>query len=182
MNKALALLVLIILSGCASTPKSVPSEITLKEALQQVKDGIELLQKRSEHTKPAGLLISEAQVTFNITASSKDASKIGLDLAPANIIKEIPTGSFEKTSERSLSRSNQITFKFQNLFLANKDSLVGVAITPITTTTQTTTTKEKEKETTKVDKGEIRRDMSLAELYGFLNDNIVVNTTEAVDK
>jgi len=74
---------------------SKPSDITLAQALTQVRDGIQLLQVRPPGSKPAGLLISEVQVTFNITAKASNSDKICLDLSPPPIAKVIPKGSIE---------------------------------------------------------------------------------------
>jgi hypothetical protein len=164
---------LILTTGCASTTP-IPSDITLRDALLQVRDGIQLLQEKQKDQKPAGLLISEVQVSFNITANSKDSTKLGLDLAPAGITKLIPTGSFEKTSEVGLTRGNQISFKFQNLFLANKDTLVGMSVAPITTTIEKTITKGKDTESTTEKIPQTTQPLTLEELYLFLNDKIII--------
>jgi len=161
-----------ITTGCASI-KSIPSDITLRDALLQVKDGIELLQEKQKNSKPAGLLISEVQVSFNITANAKDSTKIGLDLAPGGMI---PKGNFESTSEVGLARSNQISFKFQNLFLANKDTLVGLSVTPITTTSEKTTTKGKDSESTTEKTPQVMQPITLEQLFLLLNDKIILKS------
>lgn len=161
------------IAGC-SGPKPMPSEITLKDALAQVKDGIDFLQT-NENTgdkKKAGLLISEVNVTFNITATSNDKTQIGIDLAPGGIFKEIPSASFDKTIENGSSRGNQISFKFQNLFLANKDTLIGVSVTPITTTTEKTVTKDKDTTTEKT--SQITQPLTLQQLYDMLNQKVIL--------
>lgn len=171
----LATPLLILATGCAFT-KPIPSDITLRDALLQVRDGIQLLQEQQKDQKPAGLLISEVQVSFNITASAKDSTKLGLDLAPGGITKLIPTGSFEKTSEVGLTRSNQISFKFQNLFLANKDTLVGMSVAPITTITEKTTTKGKDTESTTEKIPQTTQPLTLEQLYLLLNDKIILKS------
>ena len=173
----LAIPLLLLATGCAST-KPIPSDITLRDALLQVKDGIQLLQEKQKDQKPAGLLISEVEVSFNITANAKDSSKLGLDLAPEGITKLIPTGSFEKTSEVSLIRGNQISFKFRNLFLANKDTLVGMSVAPITTTTEKTTTKGKDTESTTEKVPQTTQPLTLEELYLLLNDKIIIKSQQ----
>ncbi len=147
----------ILAAGCVST-QPVPSDITLRDALLQVKDGLHLLQERQAGDKQAGLLISEVQVTFNITANAKESTKLGLDLAPGGITKLIPTGSFEAASESGWTRGNQISFKFQNLFLANKDTLIGIAVTPVTSKAGETTATP----------------MTLEQLYNLLDSKVVI--------
>lgn len=161
-----------LIAGCSTTAETIPSEITLESAIRQVKDGIELLQQKKDGSKPAGLLISEVNVSFNITASTTDKKSIGLDLAPGNVIKEIPTGKFESSSEKTLSRGNVISFKFQNLLLANKDTLVGVSVTPVTMTTEKTITKDKD--TTIEKTPELRRLMTLEELIDLLDKKMII--------
>ena len=169
----LAIPVLTLVTGCATT-KPIPSDITLKDALLQVREGIQLLQEKQKDQKPAGLLISEVQVSFNITANAKDTSKLGLDLAPEGITQLIPPGSFETPSEAGLTRSNQISFKFQNVLLANKDTLVGMSVAPITTTSEKTTTKGKDTESTTEKTPQTTQPLTLEQLYLFLNDKIIL--------
>jgi hypothetical protein len=164
-----------LVTGCATT-KPIPSDITLRDALLQVRDGIQLLQERQRDSKPAGLLISEVQVSFNITATAKDSTKLGLDLAPVGIIKELPKAFFESTSEVGLTRSNQISFKFQNLFLANKDTLIGVSITPIATTSEKSITKAKDKDTesTTEKTPQVTQPLTLEQLFKLLDEKIII--------
>ncbi len=182
MRRILILLISLTLSACCSTMKSLPSDISLRDALIQVRDGIQEIQKRPSDSKSAGLLLSEVQVTFNVTANSKDTSKLGLDLAPANFVKEIPTGSFEKSSEVALGRSNQISFKFQNVFLAGKDSLVGLSVAPITITTEKSVTKEKEKESTTEKVSRLAQPLTLEQLYELLDSKLIIMTPPPATK
>jgi hypothetical protein len=162
-------------AGCGN-PRPIPSDITLRQALEEVKDGIQLLQERKVGEKPAGLLISEVQVSFNITANAKDTSKLGLDLAPGGVIKEIPTGVFEKTTETGLTRGNQISFKFQNLFLANKDTIVGISVTPTPTTSETTTTTGKDSKSSTEKNSGTTQSLTLEQLFQFLDKTLIIKS------
>ena len=136
----------------------------------QLREGIDVLQKGGEDRKKAGLLVSEIQVVFNVTASATDSTKIGLDLAPTSIIPAVPKASVEAGSEKSESRSNQITIKFQNLFLVNKDTLVGITMTPITLTSGKTTEKDKITETDQT----VSRAMTLEQLWNLMDQSIIM--------
>ena len=96
--------------GCATTIKPMPSDITLRDALIQVRDGIQVLQEKAENSKPAGLLISEVQVTFNITANSKDTTKLATLPLP-QFSKEVPTGNYERYSEAGLKSKQSNHFQ-----------------------------------------------------------------------
>ncbi len=105
-----------------------PSTITLEDALKSVGNGLKKLQRQDLKT---GLIVSEVDVTFNITASSKDSSsgKIYVE-AGASVAKtlEVTKVGAEAgfSSELSASRGNTITIKFRNLLgLSTKDTVAG---------------------------------------------------------
>ena len=153
---------------------SKPSDITLAQALTQVRDGIQLLQVRPPGSKPAGLLISEVQVTFNITAKASNSDKICLDLSPPPIAKVIPKGSIESKSDVSSERGNQITFKFQNLFLASKETLIGMSVAPFNGTSETVVTTSKDGVSV-TEKAPVSKQLvSLKDLFELLDKNSVV--------
>jgi hypothetical protein len=159
-------------AGCQST-QSIPSDITLKDALRQVREGIQELQVRPQGSKPAGLLVSEVSVVFNVAASAKNSASLGIDLAPGAVVSQVAKASAQVSSESTLSRGNQITVKFQNLLLAGKDTLVAIAVTPITTTTEKTVTKDKDTTTEKVPRT-TPSPLTLEALMDLLDSKIIV--------
>lgn len=166
-----SLSVLFLSSCCSQGVKSVPSNITLKDALTQVSDGIQELQSK-ERAKKAGLVMSDVEVTFNITAAGDNSNTLKLDLAPEGIIKQIPTGGFEASSSNSLSRSNQIKVTFKNLLTASKDSVVGVVLAPQMLAAEKTVVTDKDGKTTTTEKKpELKAQMTLEQLYKWSVDN-----------
>lgn len=139
MRIVLACALAALVGGCASGPESKPSSVSLETALQSVKDGIALVGE-DKGEKKAGLLISEVSVSFNIAASATASDKLMVDLLPGGVIGEIPSGSFERSRGQTEARGNQITFKFQNMMFAGKDTALGIAMTPHHTFRETTTT------------------------------------------
>lgn len=124
MTKRLAIgcaLCLPLLIGCATTPTIVPEpgKITLQEAMKSVGEGLVEMKKAQGNVK-TGLVPASAEVTFNISASAKDAGKLYVEVgAPA----EAPvTGKLGGSTsfERNASRGNQVTIKFENLLLSDE--------------------------------------------------------------
>jgi NTP-dependent ternary system trypsin peptidase co-occuring protein len=122
MFKTIAISALALLTvGCASQ-QSQPSKITLEDAMRSVGRGVSAL-KDAEGGMQMGMIPSEITVTFNITASAEDSSKIYLDLNPSVVKAGVEAGS-----KTSTTRGNQITIKLQHLFLLPKDSKPGADI------------------------------------------------------
>jgi hypothetical protein len=161
----------VALSGCNTMEK--PSSITLEDALRQVQSGIVQLQ---ENDKKAGLVVSSAQVTFNITESRTKSGSLSLNLAPTPVIGQLVGGTMQAANENKQSASNQITITFQNIFTASKDTLAGVALTATKATNEETTTKNPKDGTETVTNKTTKSipAMTLNELYTYLKDGGVI--------
>jgi hypothetical protein len=154
----------VVLSGCCTTEK--PSSITLMEALRQVQSGIVQLQQSKEKT---GMVVSSAQVTFNITESRDKNGSLSLNLAPA--VTQVAGGTLQFANDHKQSASNQITITFQNIFTASKDTVAGIAVTPTAITKEVTTTTAKDGTQTVVEKTTSGApQMTLDELYKYLGN------------
>jgi hypothetical protein len=126
MLKFSILAIVIILSGCVSmNPKQVaePSEITLACAMKQLGAGFQEMAHAQGGLK-TGLIASEASVTFNVTASAKDSSKLAIDLSFAPIKPYPKTGNLggELADSSEGQRGNTITVKFVSLLSFAKDA------------------------------------------------------------
>jgi len=127
-----ALLVILVLvslsmSACCGTSKIVPepSKITLEDAMKSVAEGFNKMKQAQGDIK-TGLLPSEVTVSFNVTASATDSTKlavaVGTPPAPQIPVSGSVTGDL--SSAITASRGNTITIKFTNLLFAPKEQLI----------------------------------------------------------
>ena len=104
-------------AGCCSAPK--PAPLTVASAMQQVAEGLNAfssmpLEKRS------GLMPDEVTVVLNLTESQQTSceAQAGLTDGPGKLMVDF-------SRQQTETRGNQITIKFQNVLLAEKNSIVG---------------------------------------------------------
>jgi hypothetical protein len=114
------------LSGCAAgqiVPK--PSDITLQAAMKSVGQGLKEMKEAQGDIK-TGLLPSEVIVTFNVTASATDSSKLAVSVSSPQMPQVPVSGSItgDASSAISAARGNVVTIKFTNLLFAPKDQLI----------------------------------------------------------
>lgn len=106
--------------GCATVSQPKPGKITLEEALKSVGTGLALMKKAELEANDnkefmTGLMPSEAEVVFNISASNSTDGKIYVELTPVSSSPvQGKAGGSIGTSE-TLTRGNQITIKFRNI-------------------------------------------------------------------
>ena len=115
-----------ILAGCCSTNHVAdPKDITLRDVLVSVADGLNAMRQVSLTNQPFGLVPSDVEVTFNISASQDNSGELKLDLSapPSSPVTASAGGTLGYHS--TASRGNQITVKFSNLLLADPNTLVG---------------------------------------------------------
>jgi hypothetical protein len=123
-SKAVGLFLGVLLTGsCATvgTPEPPPT-ITIGDAMRVVADGLSEL-KVAMQGKEAGLIPSEVEVVFKITASSTDASVIAVDLSAPEPIS-IGIGGESKTEVKA-ERGNTVTLRFKNILLVDEKTLVA---------------------------------------------------------
>lgn len=126
-----ALLGVIVLAGVSmsacATGKVVPdpSKITLQDAMKSVGEGLKQMKEAQGESK-TGLLPSEVTVTFNVTASAADGSKLALAVSIPPLPQLPVSGSLtgDLTSAISAARGNVITIKFTNLLFAPEKLLL----------------------------------------------------------
>ena len=114
----------LLVAGCATShvvPK--PSKITLENALKSVGRGLSEMKEAQKDLK-TGLVPSEVTVTFNIVASASKSGKLYIDLSSPLVAGVTAKAGGEIGSQLAVQRGNQITVKFTNLLLADKDKLV----------------------------------------------------------
>ena len=113
-------------SACA-TGKVVPepSNITLEAAMKSVGEGLKQMKDAQGDIK-TGLLPSEVTVTFNVTASASDNSKLAITVSTPQAAQLPVSGSLtgELSSAISAARGNVITIKFTNLLFAPEKQLL----------------------------------------------------------
>ena len=107
----------VVCTGCCSAPK--PAPLTVASAMRQVAEGLNAfsslpLEKRS------GLMPDEVTVVLNLTESQQTSgeAQAGLTDGPGKLMVDF-------SRQQSETRGNQITLKFQNVLLAEKNSIVG---------------------------------------------------------
>jgi hypothetical protein len=114
------------MSACA-TGKVVPdpSNITLEAAMKSVGEGLKQMKEAQGDIK-TGLLPSEVTVTFNVTASASDNSKLALTVSTPQATQLPLSGSLtgDVSSAISAARGNVITIKFTNLLFAPQNQFL----------------------------------------------------------
>lgn len=116
-----------VLSGCCSTDHVAnPKDITLSNALVSISQALDAMRREGLSNKPFGLLPSEVEVTFNVSASREKAGELKLDLS-APVASPVTASAGGSTSfKATANRGNQITLKFTNLLLVSPDqTLIG---------------------------------------------------------
>lgn len=125
---------LFILTGCAMMVVPEPSKISLESALRSVGKGlVEMKQGQTEQNKGenfmTGLIPSEVEVTFNISASGTDNGKIYVEMSPIPASIPIPgKAGAELGTSYTAKRGNQITIKFRSLLFSKKTTVDNVVI------------------------------------------------------
>lgn len=121
MRRCLLLLILpLLFLGCATVSAPKPGKITLEDALESVGRGLVKMKKGELEENNGkefitGLMPSEAEVVFNISASNSTENKLYVELTPVSASPvQGKAGGSTGTSE-SVSRGNQITIKFRNI-------------------------------------------------------------------
>ncbi len=112
----------LLLNGCATSRIADPGKITLQQALVSVAEGLD--QMAQAQKRKTGLVPSEVDVTFNITASATDAGKLYVELSSIPAAGGTLKAGGEASTSISATRGNQVTIKFTNLLFADKDKLV----------------------------------------------------------
>jgi len=116
------------MSACA-TGKVVPepSNITLEAAMKSVGEGLKQMKDAQGDIK-TGLLPSEVTVTFNVTASASDSSKLVITASTPQAPQLPVSGSLtgDLSSAISAARGNVVTIKFMNLLFAPKEQLLTI--------------------------------------------------------
>lgn len=115
----------VILSGCNThgiVPE--PGKITLQEAMKSVGEGLTEMHASLGGMK-TGLMPSEVEVTFNISASATDTGKLYVEVgAPAGAPVTGKAGG-ESGTTTTAARGNQISIKFLNVLFAGDKTLVS---------------------------------------------------------
>jgi len=116
-----------ILGGCASIgPADITKrdEVTVETALNSVGCGIKRMYD-GQRGLTTGLIPSEVEVRFALSASAKDSGQLTIDFSKpvGDTSGNLKSGAgVEKSSEAALT--NTITIKFVNVLTAPKDSLI----------------------------------------------------------
>jgi hypothetical protein len=127
MKKAMPMTVWVLLTlgltGCATTVVPNAGKVTLEEALESVGAGLVRMKKRQlEETGgkdfSTGLVPSEAEVTFNISASGNQDGKLYIEASPIPS-SGVKVGASAGTAYTA-TRGNQVTIKFKSLVFGTK--------------------------------------------------------------
>jgi hypothetical protein len=112
--------------GCATLPKEA-KEISIQQALGELGTGLKQMRENIGSSK-TGLMPSEAEVTFKLTASGKNSGGLALDLTPSeSYTKAIaPELKGSIAIERLAEKANTITIKFKSIAFGKKTSTTTV--------------------------------------------------------
>jgi hypothetical protein len=112
---------LFCIAGCGATLPRESHEISIKQALSDLGEGLKIMRDKIGDQK-TGLMASEAEVTFKLAASGTTGSGLTLDLAPTSSYIEAiaPTVKGSYTKEISADKSNTITIKFKSVAFGKK--------------------------------------------------------------
>ncbi|WP_143079642.1 hypothetical protein [Bosea lupini] len=126
------------LAGCGHSPAQVadPNSITLEDAVFDVARSLHRVRDHYRNREKIGLGVSEATVTFNISASSENKSTLKIEAAAGESAGFPLSGLFQNERTTNGTRGNQITIKFapasgKTVLLAKKkDAASGASVTP----------------------------------------------------
>ena len=100
-----------------------PSEVTLESALRSVGAGLYDMSV-AQRDVTTGLLPAEVTVTFNVSVSATDSSKLVVDVASLPVGGGTGKVGGDIGSTTTAQRGNQITVKFTNLLYSTNGKLV----------------------------------------------------------
>ena len=131
---------LVLMIACVSTQgcnswKIIgdPQQISIQDAMRDVGEGLALMhEKLEEKNLKFGLLPSEVDITFNISAKSTDNQKAGLVVdAGSNMADTISitkaNASAGIDSQVIAERGNQITIRFRNIMTLDPTKTIAGA-------------------------------------------------------
>lgn len=119
MKSTFALLISIFIAclpSCAPTVAK-PGDIKLEDAMASVGRGFVAMREAQGHLR-TGLIASDAQITFNISAKGTNGTHLYLEATPTISTAPVKIGA-DRTTNYEGSRSNQITINFKNVMLAD---------------------------------------------------------------
>jgi len=102
-----------------------PGKITLQDAMKSVGEGLKQMKEAQGNIK-TGLLPSEVTVTFNVTASATDSTKLAIAVSTPQAPQLPVSGSLtgDLSSAITANRGNSITIKFTNVLFAPTGQLL----------------------------------------------------------
>ena len=110
--------VAMVCAGCCSAPQA-RAPMTVQAAMQQVAEGLNAFAAMPVD-KRSGLMPEEVTVVLNVTQerTTTGEAQAGLTEGPAKLMVDF-------SQQHTQSSGNQITLKFQNLLLAEKNTIAG---------------------------------------------------------
>ena len=121
-RSAIAILICGALPACVSyAPRDIanPKEITLKDALTDVSDSLQEVQKRSRPDEKIGLIVDEAIIVFDIKASATDKNEGRISVDNTSLPLTTLGGSYVVENTSGAHRGNTITIKLKNVLTAD---------------------------------------------------------------
>ncbi|MBB4272801.1 hypothetical protein [Rhizobium mongolense] len=124
MHKATAVLftaICSIVAGCAYRPPDVakPTDITLREAVNDVADTLHQVNGRYKNSEKVGLMVDDVTVKFEIAASAKSTQKGTLNIADVPLAQGTIGGELSDENIADGRRGNTITITFKNIATAD---------------------------------------------------------------
>jgi len=109
--------VLLVCAGCSAPRARAP--VTVDAAMRQVAEGLNAFSAMNLDGR-SGLIPEEVTVVLNVTRAEQTevGAQAGASVDAGKLLVDF-------SHERTETRGNQITLKFQNILLAEKSSVVG---------------------------------------------------------
>lgn len=122
--------------GCTAKLPPEAARVTIVTALGDLGEGLSKMRANIGKEK-TGLIPSEVEVTFKLTAAGSGSNSLGVDLSPTeSFAKQIaPSASAKFESSQQTEKINAVTIKFKNVAFGTtttktetKDKVVTVVV------------------------------------------------------
>ncbi|MFG1371501.1 hypothetical protein V5F32_04925 [Xanthobacter oligotrophicus] len=102
------------LGGCWQTIEPNP-DITLRQAMVDVADGVQAMRDRTANREKAGLIVDEVTVVFNISSKRTSSGELGVGVSAIPVAGGGLSANAKSTSGSEDLAGNTITIKLKNV-------------------------------------------------------------------
>lgn len=108
-------LIALCLGGCWQTMEPNP-DITLRQAMVDVADGVQAMRERTANREKAGLIVDEVTVVFNISSKRTSSGELGVGVSAIPVAGGGLSANAKSTSGSEDLAGNTITIKLKNVY------------------------------------------------------------------